>query len=93
MSLNTVPNVEAFLAGINAGRWDSVLPQIAHLRLPTAKLFDLYEQVVLEMMELRELETARAMLRTMQVFQRLQQDDPERYMTLERLTGRYVRPY
>jgi hypothetical protein len=28
--------------------------------------------------------------RTMQVFQRLQQDDPEGYMTLQRLTGQCV---
>lgn len=45
MALNTVDNVEAFMADINNGRWDVVLPQVAHLRLPSAKLYDLYEQV------------------------------------------------
>jgi hypothetical protein len=85
VSLNTVDDVDTFLADINNGRWDAVLPQITRLRLPTAKLFDLYEQVVLEMIELREAETARVMLRTMKVFRKLQMEDPERFLRLEKL--------
>jgi WD40 repeat-containing protein SMU1 len=85
--LNTVDNVEQFLQDINQGRWDAVLPQITHLRLPTEKLYDLYEQIVCEMIEMRETDTARAMLRTMKAFKRLQQDDAERYMRLDRLTN------
>ena len=85
VSLNTVDNIDAFLADINAGRWEAVLPQVSHLRLPTSKLFDLYEEVVLEMIELRETDAARVMLRTMKVFRRLQQEDPERFLRLEKL--------
>jgi WD40 repeat-containing protein SMU1 len=85
VSLNTVDNIETFLADIKNGRWEAVLPQIAHLRLPTAKLFELYEQVVLEMLELRETEAARIMLQSMKVFRRLKQEDPERYSHLESL--------
>jgi len=142
VSLNTVESVDTFLADINGGRWDAVLPQVAHLRLPVAKLEDLYEQarlraalgldacrtsaphtplsaccharlqptaaalgwrtaqaskwattrarwqVVLEMVELREAETARAMLRTTAVFRRMQASDSERFMALERLCNR-----
>ncbi|GIL59943.1 hypothetical protein Vafri_14589, partial [Volvox africanus] len=45
-------------------------------------------QIVLELFELREIDTARAMLRQTQVFQRMKLDDPERYMRLEHLASR-----
>eukprot|EP00879_Flechtneria_rotunda_P033531 GHRR01037147.1.p1 GENE.GHRR01037147.1~~GHRR01037147.1.p1 ORF type:complete len:490 (+),score=181.28 GHRR01037147.1:134-1603(+) len=86
--LNTVDSIEGFVADINAGRWDVLLPQIAQLKLPRAKLENLYEQVVLEMVEHRELDTAKAMLRQTLVFQRIKADDSERYARLEQLCSR-----
>ena len=44
-------------------------------------------QVILEMIEVREIDTARAMLRT-QVFSRVKQEEPERFLRLEHLSGR-----
>ena len=59
-------------------------PLNAYAWMPNGKKWNL--QVVLEMIELRETETARVMLRTVKVFRRLQLEDPERFLRLDKLT-------
>jgi hypothetical protein len=51
--------METFVADIHAGRWDLVLGQVSSLQLPREKLVCLYEQVVIELLEAREVELAR----------------------------------
>ncbi len=42
----------------------------------------------MEMIELREVDTARAMLRQTAVFTRMKQEEPERFLKLEHLCGK-----
>lgn len=59
ISLNTVQNIDSFTADVLAGKWDLVLSQVSTLQLTQEKLSLLYEQVVLELIEAREIELVR----------------------------------
>ena len=50
------------------------------------KSYDLYEQIVVELLELRELDTAKALYRSQQSpFSTMRIEQPERAMRLEKL--------
>ncbi|KAI3740064.1 hypothetical protein L2E82_30481 [Cichorium intybus] len=65
-NLVRLDNLETFVADINSGRWDAILPQVAQLKLPRKKLEDLYEQ----------LDTDRAILRQTQAMSVMKQEQP-----------------
>eukprot|EP01116_Phalansterium_solitarium_P022595 TRINITY_DN7524_c0_g2_i1.p1 TRINITY_DN7524_c0_g2~~TRINITY_DN7524_c0_g2_i1.p1 ORF type:complete len:519 (-),score=220.30 TRINITY_DN7524_c0_g2_i1:153-1709(-) len=88
LSLNTVENRDLFLQEVQHGNWDAVLTTLSTLKLPVELVGELYEQVVLELCELRELDAARAMMRAAPPLGRLKQQHPERFLRLERILSR-----
>ena len=69
VSLNAVDSIEGFVSDINCGKWDAVLRQVSNMRLPQENVVELFEHIVLEMIELREIDTARSILRTSEAMQ------------------------
>ena len=90
VALNTVESVEGFLTDVQSGNWDAVLTACQSLQLPSNKRMALFEQSILELLELREVDVARALLRQTECMMTMKQEQPERHMRLEALASRPI---
>jgi WD40 repeat-containing protein SMU1 len=88
VSLNTVDSVDTFTSDILNGNWDSVVRAVSRVSLPADKMIFLYDQITVEMIELRELDLARALLHESPALQLLKVSNAARYMKLESLLNK-----
>ncbi|PRP79879.1 WD40 repeat-containing protein SMU1-like [Planoprotostelium fungivorum] len=62
--LNIVDNLGSLINHVNTGNWDQVIQAISSLKLPTTLLEDIFEQIVLELLEAGEVDTAKMIIRS-----------------------------
>lgn len=85
MALNIVDSLDKFTSNIKHGRWDLVLEQIQTLKISGSKLMDLFEQMVYEMIELGEQETAKVIIKEAIQPTGLYESQMERCLNLEHI--------
>ncbi|GAM23339.1 hypothetical protein SAMD00019534_065140 [Acytostelium subglobosum LB1] len=83
VNLNTIQHRDTFLDDVKQGRWDKVLMELAHVKLSPASLVDLYEQIIVEMLDMGELELAKSLLRKSEAMNHLRLNNIDRYLRLE----------
>lgn len=85
VSYSAISSVQDLMHNIQTGKWGLVLAQFEPLSLFADGQVDLYEQIVLELIEEREVQLARSILRGSKAMNLLRERDGERYLRLEYL--------
>ncbi|KMS64951.1 hypothetical protein BVRB_040960, partial [Beta vulgaris subsp. vulgaris] len=78
--------MKTFLSHVRHGRWDYVLDMVP-ASLPAPLAHELYEHIVIELAELGDTDTGRALLRSSPSLADLRNVDINRYRRLERILG------
>jgi len=87
VTLNTVDDISRLTTDILNGRWSSVLSLLSTCSLPDEKQGDLFEQVILELLEAGEMDCASELLKT-EPLQRMQQTNPNRFLKLRNMSSK-----
>ncbi len=85
ITLNAVDSVDEFVGQMKQGKWDQVLQTLIPLRLPASKLMDLYEHIIVELVEMGEVAAAKSLLRETEPMDLLKENYQDRYLNLEDL--------
>ncbi|KAK2197186.1 bifunctional G-protein beta WD-40 repeat/LIS1 homology motif/WD40 repeat/WD40 repeat-containing protein SMU1/WD40-repeat-containing domain superfamily/Anaphase-promoting complex subunit 4 [Babesia duncani] len=85
VSLNSVPNVEAVVSDVEAGRWNKVLDAIDTMMLSQETLFKLYDQIIRELVDLKESKLAKLLMENVTPLLEMRQQEPENYRRLSDL--------
>ena len=88
MHLNAVDNLETLQQYIRDGHWNLVIAQIQHLALPHEFAYSIFEQIVLELIDMQQHDTARKVLQEAPTLVALREHEPERHASLMNLAAR-----
>lgn len=87
VTLNTVDDKDRFTADILHGRWGNVLSTLSTCSLPDEKQEDLFEQVIVELLELGEMETCNELLDS-KPLQKMKLNNTNRFARLKNLSSK-----
>lgn len=85
VSLNSVPNVDSLVTDTQMGRWNQVLDAVDTMKLSQETLFKLYDQVVRELVDLREAKLATSMMENAIPLREMEREDSENHRRLQEL--------
>ncbi|EGC37223.1 hypothetical protein DICPUDRAFT_77157 [Dictyostelium purpureum] len=83
INLNIVDNKETFLNDVKNGNWDSVLDVLSTLKLSVDLTMNIYEQIIVELLHLKEYEIVKHLLRKTEPMNYMKLNHQERYLKLE----------
>eukprot|EP01071_Lankesteria_metandrocarpae_P009094 Lankesteria_metandrocarpae@DN5134_c0_g1_i1.p1 len=88
VALGCVDSLDQYRVAIEHGKWDQVLTTAGLIAYPEEALHLLYEQVVCELVEMRDRTLARKVLKETSALQSLKMIHPDRYRRLEQFCSR-----
>jgi len=87
VTLNTVEDIPKLTNDVLNGRWGNVLQSLSTCSLPDEKQEDLFEQIILELLEMAETDTCQELLQNSPALKRMEQNNPNRYLRLRNMTN------